>query len=78
MKKLVVLLFVLLPLGICAQEIKIAIVNQVEVFNTMPEVSAVETQLATLNEQYDKELKIMTDEYHKKYSDYVAQQDSLT
>jgi outer membrane protein len=78
MRKLVVLLFVLLPLGVYAQEVKIAIVNQAEVFNAMPEVSGMENQLAALNEQYEKELKIMTDEYDKKYKDYMAQQDSLT
>jgi outer membrane protein len=78
MKKLVVLLFALLPLGIGAQEIKVAIVNQAEVFNAMPEVSAVENRIAELNQQYEKELKVMSDEYTKKYSDYMAQQDSLT
>jgi outer membrane protein len=68
----------LIPLGICAQEVKIAIVNYGEVFNLMPEVSEVETKLAALNEQYEKDLKVMTDEYQKKYTDYMAQQDSLT
>lgn len=78
MKKLIILWFVCLPSWICAQEVKIAIVNQSEIFNDMPELSAVETQLAQLNEKYEKELKIMTDEHQKKYADYVAQQDSLT
>jgi outer membrane protein len=68
----------LIPLGICAQEVKIAIVNQSEIFNAMPEISEVETKLATLNEQYEKDLKVMTDEYQRKYADYIAQQDSLT
>ena len=52
MKKLIVLIFMLLPLGVFAQD-KIAIVNTADIFNIMPEVSAVEKQLATLNEQYD-------------------------
>ncbi|MDR2139884.1 MAG: OmpH family outer membrane protein [Tannerella sp.] len=78
MRKLIVLCFVLFPLGIGAQEVKIAIVNQAEIFNVMPEVSDIETKLATLNEQYEKDLKVMTDEHQKKYADYMAQQDSLT
>ncbi|MDR2765209.1 MAG: OmpH family outer membrane protein [Tannerella sp.] len=78
MRKLIVLCVALLPLGICAQEIKIAIVNHAEIFNVMPEVSDVETKLATLNEQYERDLKIMTDDHQKKYADYMAQQDSLT
>ena len=74
MKKLIVLIFMLLPLGVFAQD-KIAIVNTADIFNIMPEV---EKQLATLNEQYEKEFKTMQDEYTKKYSEYMSQQDSLT
>jgi outer membrane protein len=37
-----------------------------------------EKQMADLNEKYRVELKQMQDEYQKKYSDFVAQQDSLT
>ena len=44
----------------------------------MPEVSNMEKQMADLNEKYKVELKQMQDEYQKKYSDFVAQQDSLT
>lgn len=77
MKKLVVLIFMLLPLGVFAQD-KIAIVNTADIFNAMPEVSSVEKQLATLNEQYEKEFKTMQDEFTKKYSEYMSQQDSLT
>lgn len=78
MKKLIVLLFMMLPLGVFAQEVKIAFVNTQEVFMAMPEVSNMEKQMAELNEKYKVELKQMQDEYTKKYSDFVAQQDSLT
>lgn len=44
----------------------------------MPEVSSMEKQMADLNEKYKLELKQMQDEYQKKYSDFIAQQDSLT
>ena len=39
MKKLIVLLLMVLPLGAIAQEVKIAFVNTQEVFMAMPEVS---------------------------------------
>lgn len=78
MKKLIILLFLILPLGAFAQEVKIAFVNTQEVFMAMPEVSAMETQMADLNEKYKVELKQMQDEYTNKYSAYIAQQDSLT
>ena len=44
----------------------------------MPEVSDMEKQMADLNEKYKKELEQMQEEYQKKYSDFIAQQDSLT
>ncbi len=78
MKKLIVLLLMILPLGAIAQEVKIAFVKTQEVFMAMPEVLRMEKQMADLNEKYRVELKQMQDEYQKKYSDFVAQQDSLT
>ena len=78
MKKLIVLLLMILPLGAIAQEVKIAFVKTQEVFMAMPEISGMEKQMADLNEKYRVELKQMQDEYQKDYSDFVAQQDSLT
>lgn len=78
MKKLIILLFLILPLGAFAQEVKIAFVNTQEVFMAMPEVSTMDTQMTDLNEKYKVELKQMQDEYTNKYSAYIAQQDSLT
>jgi outer membrane protein len=78
MKKLIVLLFMILPLSVVAQEVKIAYVTVQEIFAAMPELSSIEKQLTDLNEKYTQELKAMQDEYQKKYADYVAQQDSLT
>lgn len=68
----------ILPLGVIAQEVKMAYVNAGEVFALLPELSTVEKELMAVNEQYSKELKGMQDEYQRKGSDYVAQQDSLT
>jgi outer membrane protein len=78
MKKLIILLFLILPMGVFAQDVKIAYVKTQEIFMAMPEVSTMESQLADLNEKYKVELKQMQDEYTNKYSAYVAQQDSLT
>ena len=63
MKKLIVLLFMILPLGVVAQEVKIAYVKTQEVFMAMPEVSDMEKQMADLNEKYKKELEQMQEEY---------------
>ena len=78
MKKLIIFLMMILPLGAFAQDVKIAFVKTQEVIMAMPEVSAMEKTMTELNEKYKTELKQMQEEYQKKYSDFVAQQDSLT
>ena len=60
MKKLIVLLLMILPLGAIAQEVKIAFVKTQEVFMAMPEVSGMEKQMADLNEKYRVECKMNT------------------
>lgn len=78
MKKLIALLLMIIPMSVVAQEVKIAFVNTQEVFMAMPEVSDMEKKMADLQESYKKELAQMEEEYKKKYSDFIAQQDSLT
>lgn len=78
MKKLIVLLLMMLPFGVFAQEIKIAIVNSQEIIPNMPEFVDMQKQLTALEAEYKKELQVMESEYNKKYADFIAQQDSLT
>lgn len=80
MKKLIALLLMLLPFAgaVNAQEVKIAFVNTQEVFMSLPEVADMQKKLEDLNAKYKKELETMQGEYQKKYSDFIAQQDSLT
>ena len=73
MKKLIIFL-----LGVFAQESKIAIVNTQEVIQAMPEFATMQKQMADMEAKYKNEMQVMQDEYNKKYSDFVAQQDSLT
>ena len=61
-----------------AQEAKIAFVNTQEVFMALPEVADMRKQIDDLNANYQKELETMQNEFQKKYSDFIAQQDSLT
>ena len=79
MKKLIALLLMLLPFAgaVNAQEVKIAFVNTQEVFMALPEVADMQKKLEDLNAKYKKELETMQGEYQKKYSDFIAQQDSL-
>lgn len=76
MKKLIILLVALLPLGVFAQD-KLAYVNVNDIFAAMPERAAMEKQLETLQKGYEDELKTMQDEYERKSSAFISQQDSL-
>ena len=78
MKKLIIFLLMMLPLGVFAQESKIAIVITQEVIQAMPEFATMQKQMADMEAKYKNEMQVMQDEYNKKYSDFVAQQDSLT
>ena len=78
MKKLIIFLLMMLPLGVFAQESKIAIVNTQEVIQAMPEFATMQKQMADMEAKYKNEMQVMNAEYTKKYSDFIAQQDSLT
>ncbi len=77
MKKLIIFLMMILPMGVFAQ-VKIATVNSNEIMTLMPELTAMQETLKQMNDKYAAEMKTMEDEWNKKYSDYIAQQDSLT
>lgn len=78
MKKLIILLLMILPLGVFAQELKIATVNSQEVIQAMPEFATMQKTMVDYETAYKAEMKRMSDEYDVKYSAYIAQQDSLT
>ena len=78
LKKFVLLAFLCVPLGMIAQEVKIAHVNTVEIFNAMPETSAAETALANLNQEVRAELQRLQSEYERKLNELQQQQDSLS
>ena len=78
MKKLIIFLLMILPLGGFAQEAKVAIVNSQEIMMAMPEIAAMQETMKQMNDKYAGEMKTMEDEFQKKYTDYIAQQDSMT
>jgi outer membrane protein len=78
MKNLIVSVLLLLPLGLAAQEMKIAVVNTQEVFNLLPELSEVEKEMSTFAKQYQDAMTTMEEEYNRKYSDFTSKGDTLT
>jgi outer membrane protein len=77
MKSFIVSVLLLLPLGMAAQEVKIAVVNTQEVFSLLPELSDVEKEISAFTKQYQDLMKTMNDEYTRKFSDLTAQSDTL-
>ncbi len=77
LKKLIILLFILAPVGIYAQE-KLAYINTQEVFGQMPELKDVETKLATKQEEIKKNLAAMEAEYQKKLEEFQKDSTEVT
>ena len=78
MKKIIVSLLLLLPLGLMAQELKIAIVKYNELILSHPDFDNFENEMAKVRSQYEQQAKVMDDEFQKKYADFTSQADSLT
>ena len=77
MKKFFVLLAALVMLPLAAEAQKFGNINMNDVFEAMPERTQIQKDLEALQAKYESELTKMGDEYQKKVSDFLAQQDSL-
>ena len=70
LKKLIILLFAITPLALVAQEGKIAYVNSQELFGMMPELSSIEAELNTKQEQIKKNASALEAEYNNKMQEF--------
>jgi len=77
LKKLIILLFVVAPLGAIAQN-KFAYINSEETIMLMPELKDVESKLATKQEEIKKNVEAMQKEYETKIAEFQNSKDSLT
>ncbi len=71
LKKLIILLMIMAPLGTFAQE-KIAYINTQEVFMLMPELKGIETQLSAKQDEIKKTLATMQAEYDSKLKEFQS------
>ncbi len=55
----------------------VAYVNTAELIDATPDKQKATEQLTTLSNNYKEELKLMQNEYNKKYSDFITYQSSL-
>ena len=76
LKKILLFALVVLPVTAFAQE-KIAYLNYADVVTAMPEFKQMQDSLSKSENDLRAELQIVSEEFAKKYSDYIAQRDSL-
>ncbi len=75
MKKLILALLMVLPLGAFAQ--KFAHFNSQEVIQAMPEFTAAQTELQNMAKQYEDEYKRMQTELQTKLEDYQKNESTM-
>lgn len=76
-KKLILLLIVIAPMSMFAQD-KIAYINANEIFSKMPELKDVETKLAAKSETIKKNAAAIEAEYIKKVEEFQKDTTNLT
>jgi outer membrane protein len=74
-KTIIVALMALLPLGAFAQ--KFGHINSSDIIPLMTEYKTAQTELQTLQKQYEEELDYMNTEYSKKIEDYDKNHETL-
>ena len=70
LKKLLIAALMALPVGVMAQELKIATVNTQEVISVYPAYAEAQTQLEKQSKQYEDELLKLNQEGQKKLEEY--------
>lgn len=75
LKKLFLALMLVIPMGMYAQ--KFGHVNSSAIIPLMPEYTTAQTELQSLQKQYEDEIKRMQDELNKKGEEFEAQKATL-
>lgn len=77
MKKIIILLLMIMPLGLAAQTQKFGYVNSATLMQAMPEFTKAQNELQTLQKQYSDELERLRTELEKKGAEFEQVKDSL-
>ena len=77
-KKLLLVLALVMPFMLSAQEIKMGYINSQEVLMLMPELNEVEKQMADFNEKNQKYLQEMQKEIEAKMAKFEQEKDNMT
>lgn len=77
LKKFALVLMLILPMGVFAQNLKFGHINAMEIVNAMPEYTKAQNDLKALSDQLGKELQRTQEEFNKKYQEFMQTKDSL-
>lgn len=75
LKKIVLLLMLVLPMSVFAQ--KFGHIRTQEILTVMPEYTKAQTDIQTMQQQYDDEIKRLGEEINKKFAAYQQEQANL-
>ena len=75
LKKIALILLLVLPMSVFAQ--KFGHVKTQEILTAMPEYTKAQTDIQTMQKQYEYEMKRVSDEFTKKYTAYQQEQANL-
>lgn len=77
MKKIIILLLMVMPLGLAAQTQKFGYINSATLMQMMPEFTKAQNEITTLQKQYSDELERLRTELEKKGAEFEQVKDSL-
>ena len=72
LKKIAFLLLLIAPMSVFAQ--KFAHFKSMDIIPVMPEYAKAQTDIQTMQKQYEDEIKRASDEFNKKYAEYQQEQ----
>lgn len=75
LKKIALLLLLIAPMSVFAQ--KFAHFKSMDIIPVMPEYTKAQTDIQTLQKQYEDEIKRASDEFNKKFAEYQQEQKTL-
>ena len=70
LKKIALLMMLVLPMGVFAQNLKFGHVNAQEIITVMPEFTKAQNDLQALQKQLGSELQRTQEEFNKKYQEF--------
>ena len=75
LKKIALLLMLILPMSVFAQ--KFGHIRTQEILTAMPEYTKAQTDIQTMQKQYENEMKIVQEDFQKKFTAFQQEQANL-